>query len=103
MLFDAAVDAGADDVQVDSHGFTVFTNDRLLMQVKSGMEASGYGATNAERTLLPKNVVVCDENTAVMLMQLIDMLEELDDVQKVYHNADPDSDALVALLGTDDE
>jgi transcriptional/translational regulatory protein YebC/TACO1 len=63
------------------------------------MEKAGYKVENAELTKLPKNTINADE-IAEKLMKLIDFLEDLDDVQKVYANYEI-SDAVMEKLNQD--
>jgi YebC/PmpR family DNA-binding regulatory protein len=80
-----ALEAGADDVTPNEEYFEVFTSPTEFHSVLSNMEKAGFPISNAELTRIPKNTINADE-VAAKLMRLIDFLEDLDDVQKVYAN-----------------
>ena len=85
----AAIDAGAEDVQVDDDGqVEVVTAFNDLKQVQDSLTAQGIVVTNAERTMVPKTTMTLDDKGMEQIIRLIDRLEELDDVQTVYTNLD---------------
>ena len=87
-----AIDAGADDVQMQGEQVEVYTAQTDLDKVRKALDESGLKIATAELSMLPKNSVPLDESTAPQALRLLDVIEELDDVQKVYSNADfPDS------------
>ncbi|AWX13147.1 YebC/PmpR family DNA-binding transcriptional regulator [Mergibacter septicus] len=97
-LMEAAIDAGADDVQAQEDGsFEVYTAWEDLSSVKEGIEAAGFKVDQAEVTMIPSTTAELDAETAPKLMKLVDMLEDCDDVQNVYHNGEI-SDEVAALL-----
>ena len=69
----------------------------ILMPGLDGLEAAGFKAQSAEVTMIPSTEAELDAETAPKLMRLIDMLEDLDDVQEVYHNGSI-SDEVAATL-----
>lgn len=83
-----AIDAGAEDVLVDGNLIEVHTASTELDKVRRQLVDSGYKISVAELSMLPKNSVALDERTAVQTLKLLDLIEDLDDVQKVYSNAD---------------
>lgn len=97
-IMEAAIEAGADDVQAQDDGsFEVYTAWEELGTVRDGIEAAGIKIANAEVTMIPSTTVELDAETAPKLLKLIDMLEDCDDVQNVYHNGEM-SDDVAALL-----
>ncbi|UWH26588.1 YebC/PmpR family DNA-binding transcriptional regulator [Aeromonas veronii] len=97
-LMDAALEAGADDVVTDEDGtIEVYTTPNDFGTVLDGLEAAGFKAQSAEVTMIPSTEAELDAETAPKLMRLIDMLEDLDDVQEVYHNGSI-SDEVAATL-----
>jgi YebC/PmpR family DNA-binding regulatory protein len=86
----AAIDAGASDVGAPEGGSLIVTTEPAqLEQVRSALEASGYGAESAEISMEPTTwVEVGDEKTARQVLSFVERLEELDDVQNVYANFD---------------
>ena len=83
-----AIDAGAEDVQVDGKIIEVHTVPTELSEVRSHLTEGGFKIANAELSMLPKNMVPLDQSAAKQALRLLDSIEELDDVQKVYSNAD---------------
>ena len=97
-LIDAALEAGADDVVTEEDGtIEVYTTPNDFGTVLDGLEAAGFKAQSAEVTMIPSTEAELDAETAPKLMRLIDMLEDLDDVQEVYHNGSI-SDEVAATL-----
>jgi YebC/PmpR family DNA-binding regulatory protein len=97
-VMDAALEAGADDiVTYDDGTIDVFTAWETVGQVKDTLEAAGLKAESAEVTMIPSTKADMDEETAPKLLRLIDMLEDCDDVQEVYHNGEI-SDEVAATL-----
>jgi len=88
-IMEAALEAGADDVVTnDDESIDVVTAPEEFTAVKDALEAAGLEPANAEVTMVPSTSVDLDVETATKVMKLIDMLEELDDVQSVSHNAE---------------
>ncbi|HIF9264819.1 TPA: YebC/PmpR family DNA-binding transcriptional regulator [Photobacterium damselae] len=97
-VMEAALEAGADDVETNDDGsIDVYTTPKEFGAVKDAMDAAGFEAANAEVTLVPSTKADLDITTAPKLMRLIDVLDDLDDVQEVYHNGDM-SDEVAATL-----
>lgn len=94
-LMEAALEAGAEDVVTNDDGsFDVFSTPDTFGQVKDGLEQAGYLPAHAEVSFIPDTRSQLDEGDAETFLKLIDALEELDDVQEVYHNADIADDIL---------
>ncbi|KHA57651.1 hypothetical protein NM74_05350 [Aeromonas hydrophila] len=97
-LMDAALEAGADDVVTEEDGsIEVYTTPNDFGTVLDALEAAGFKPQSAEVTMIPSTEAELDAETAPKLMRLIDMLEDLDDVQEVYHNGSI-SDEVAATL-----
>ncbi|WP_455815960.1 YebC/PmpR family DNA-binding transcriptional regulator [Pseudomonas cerasi] len=89
QVMDAALEAGADDVVTYDDGtIDVFSAWENLGAVKDALEAAGLKAESAEVTMIPSTKADMDVETAPKLLRLIDMLEDCDDVQEVYHNGE---------------
>jgi YebC/PmpR family DNA-binding regulatory protein len=87
-----AIDAGAEDVRVSDSFVEVYTGPTDLDRVRRQLAESGMTVTSAELAMLPKNTTPLDEKVASQALKLLDQIEELDDVQKVYSNAEfPDA------------
>lgn len=97
-LMEAAIEAGADDVQPQDDGsFEIYTAWEELGSVRDALEQAGFKIDEAEVTMIPSTTAELDMETAPKLMRLVDMLEDCDDVQNVYHNGDM-SDEVAATL-----
>ncbi|MBF8265471.1 MAG: hypothetical protein HW384_1335 [Dehalococcoidia bacterium] len=81
-----AIDAGAEDVKILKGFIEIYTTPENLEKVRRALDEKKYKITSAEVTLSPKTTVDLDEKGALQNLKLIDKLEELDDVQKVYSN-----------------
>ena len=85
----AALDAGADDVVAGDDGsIEVITAPADFEAVKAALEKAGLVAEIAEVTMRPESVVALEGEDAQRLQTLIDVIEDLDDVQALYHNAE---------------
>ena len=83
-----ALDAGAEDMQVLDDAFEITTNPNEFSAVREKLEAHGLSFLSAEVQMLPQNTVAPDAETLVKIQKLLDMLEDNDDVQNVWHNAE---------------
>ena len=91
----AAIDGGAEDVDVDEGLVEVITAPADLESARSAVEEAGAPIASAEVVMRATNTVPVDTDQAGKLMRLIDSLEDLDDVQRVFTNADFPDAALV--------
>ena len=83
-----AIDAGADDVKLEDGILEIFTAPELLLGIRGALEAEGIKPESAEVSMVPKATITLDESAAEQTLKLLDSLEELDDIQKAYTNAD---------------
>ncbi|HEB63055.1 MAG TPA: YebC/PmpR family DNA-binding transcriptional regulator [Gammaproteobacteria bacterium] len=98
VIMEAALDAGAEDVVSHEDGsIEVLTTEETFVDVKKALVAAGLEPEHAEVTMKASTTVELDLDGAQKMLALIDMLEELDDVQNVYSNADI-SDEVMAQL-----
>lgn len=81
-----AIDAGADDIEVEDNVYEIYTSPENFSEVKSFIEEQGYEIEESEITLFPQTYTELDEDTSEKVLKLIDMLEESEDVQDVHHN-----------------
>ncbi|MBA7613009.1 putative transcriptional regulatory protein [subsurface metagenome] len=87
-----AIDAGADDVKIESGYVEIYTMPEDLEAVRSALEAKKIPIASAELLKVPKTMVQLDDKAAMQTLKLLDKLEELDEVQHVSSNADfPDA------------
>lgn len=89
VMMEAALESGAEDIETNDDGsIDVYTKPSDFGAVKDALDAAGFDAVNAEVTLVPSTKADLDLETAPKLLRLIDALEDLDDVQEVYHNGE---------------
>jgi YebC/PmpR family DNA-binding regulatory protein len=89
-----AVDAGAEDIEIDDDVFEVLTEPADLQAVRAALEEAGVEFETAEVLWRPKTRVEVDEDTAGRLLRLIDALDDNDDVDEVHANFDAPADVL---------
>jgi YebC/PmpR family DNA-binding regulatory protein len=87
-LIEAALDAGADDVEEEGEGVTVITSPADFESVKRALEGAGHSPTHAAISLEPVSTVALEGKQAESMLSLADALEDLDDVQGVNANFD---------------
>lgn len=86
--FQAAIDSGALDFEAAPEGFMIITDPQELYSVKEALDEKGIVTSEAAIEMIPKNLIQCDEETALANTALIEWLEDVDDVESVYHNMD---------------
>jgi YebC/PmpR family DNA-binding regulatory protein len=97
-LIEAAMEADADDVVSHEDGsIDVFTSFSSFYAVRNALEAAGFTPADAEIVMQPTTSAVLDLDMAEKVLKLIDMLEDLDDVQNVYSNAEIPDEILEQL------
>ena len=97
-LIDAALEAGAEDIEANEDGsLDVTTPWEDFAAVKATLEESGLSAADGEVTMIASTTVPVDAAGAEKLMGLVDALEDLDDVQNVFTNVDIPDEVLAAL------
>ena len=89
-----ALDAGAEDVKVEEDVYEILTAPNDFSTVRENLEKQGFAFLSAEVQKIPQNTVaVTDPDTVLKIQKMLDLLEENDDVQNVFHNADlPDEE-----------
>ena len=98
VLMEAALEAGAEDIVTNEDGsFEVVTDWTEFMAVKDALEAAGYSAAAAEVAMIADVQTELDKDGAEKIMKLVDRLEDLDDVQNVYTNADISAEIMEQL------
>ncbi|HKW72783.1 MAG TPA: YebC/PmpR family DNA-binding transcriptional regulator [Candidatus Dormibacteraeota bacterium] len=90
----AAIEAGADDVQVEGKSVEITAPPSAFEKVKAAVEGLGVSVENAEISMQPKQTVAIGEDKAAAVLRLVESLEEDDDVQQVYANFDIPADVL---------
>jgi YebC/PmpR family DNA-binding regulatory protein len=93
-VFEAAIEAGAEDLLREEDEFIVTCDYTVFNEVQEGIKGKGIEVSSAELVWVAKNEVAVAGKDAEKLIKLLDAIEELDDVQKVHSNADIDEAAL---------
>ena len=94
-ITEAAIDAGADDIVVypEDGAIDVLVSPENFQAVKDAMEKGGFAPVQSAVTMRAENDIVVTGETAEQVIKMLDMLEDLDDVQNVYSNADLGAEA----------
>jgi YebC/PmpR family DNA-binding regulatory protein len=96
QLMEVALDAGASDITQSEGGWEVTCEPQDFLTLRQAIEASEITMMSAEVTMVPANLVACDIDTGTKMLRFIDSLEEHEDVQNVYTNADISEEAMEA-------
>ena len=83
-----AIDAGADDFEAVDSTLHIYSTPDKMEDIRGNLVEVGAVIKSSELSMLPKNTVSLDEKGGLKTLHLLDRLEELDDVQKVFSNAD---------------
>jgi len=87
-LMETALEAGAEDIREDNGNFEVITEPGDFEAIKEAIDKASIPFNDAEVTMLPQNTTNLTGKEAEQMLRLMEMLEDYDDVQKVYTNAD---------------
>lgn len=97
-IMEAALEGGAEDIVTNSDGsIDVITEPDNFIDAKEALKTAGYKYENAEITMRASTTSELDKKGAESMLKLLDMLEDLDDVQQVYSNADIPDEVLAEL------
>ncbi|MBB3907246.1 YebC/PmpR family DNA-binding transcriptional regulator [Anoxybacteroides rupiense] len=83
-----AIEAGAEEMETMDDSFEIYTAPEHFEEVKNKLQANGLTFVNAEITMIPQTYTTLEGDDLRKMLKLIDMLEDDDDVQEVYHNLD---------------
>ncbi len=88
-IMEDALEGGADDISLEDEYFEILTKSEVMYEVKAALEAAGYTIESAEVEMVPANyVTLTNEDDIVKMNRLLEMLEDNEDVQNVWHNWD---------------
>jgi YebC/PmpR family DNA-binding regulatory protein len=96
-LLELVMDAGGDDLQTVDDYYEITTSVESFESVRKAIENSGLKVQSAQLTRIPQNTVNVEEKNCKSLLRLMDMLEDHDDIQKVYANFDI-TDELMSIM-----
>jgi len=97
-VFEAAIEAGADDVESTDDGHTLYCDAEALHEVAKGLEGTLSAPRSATIMWRPQNSIELDDKAGETLLKMLEALEDSDDVQQVYANFEV-SDAVLELMG----
>lgn len=97
QIFEAALEAGAEDVEFGEEQAEIYTQPQDLKMVQEALRLRGLPVEAAQLTMKPKTLIDLDEKTTLAVMSLIENLEDLDDVTNVYSNLDIPEDLLAGM------
>lgn len=89
-----AIDEGADDFETFDSTLQIYSTPNTLESIRAALEQNAARINTSEVSMVPSHTVALDDRAAIRTLKLLDQLEDLDDVQKVYSNADFSDDAL---------
>jgi YebC/PmpR family DNA-binding regulatory protein len=95
-----ALDAGAEDITEEDAAYEIYTPLQEFDQVRKALEGEGIALERAEVTRVPQNTVPVDAQSARQLLKLMEMLEDQDDVQRLYANFEMDEEVMAEALAS---
>ncbi|WP_298038662.1 YebC/PmpR family DNA-binding transcriptional regulator [uncultured Desulfuromonas sp.] len=98
-IFEAALEAGAEDVNDEGDAYEVLTDPTKFIEVREAMEGAGLKGRTAELTMIPQTMVGLEGKQAEQMLKLMDKLEDNDDVQNVYANFDISDEEIAKIMG----
>ncbi len=95
----AAIDAGASDVDTEADPIEIYTEPGALEAVRKALDAAGIKVESAENAMIPQQTVSLDADHVRKALRLVELLEDLDDVQRVTANVDIPEEILAEMAG----
>ncbi|KAB8134748.1 YebC/PmpR family DNA-binding transcriptional regulator [Gracilibacillus oryzae] len=92
-----ALEAGAEEVETVDGAYEIYTDPDDFQTVKTAMEENGFTFAQTEVTMIPETLSTVDQSSAEKMVKLVGMLEDMEDVQEVYHNLDADEEIMNQL------
>jgi len=90
-VFETALEAGADDIDISDDAVEITTSPEAFRDVREALTKKKYEFASAELAMVPSSYTELDKDKAEQVLGVIDSLEEMDDVQQVYHSLQMDS------------
>ncbi len=97
-LFEAAIEAGADDVTDEDEQFEVTTDPSSFIEVREALEQAGFKPESAEVTMIPQTLIKLEGKQAESMLKMMERLEDNDDVQNVYANFDISEEEMEKMM-----
>ena len=98
-VLEAGIEAGADDVESDEEGHTIYCAFEAIGDVSTALEKALGEAESVKPVFRPQNTIEVDEDKGRTLMKLLDALDDDDDVQDTYDNSEMSDELLAKLEG----
>lgn len=98
-IFEAALEAGAEDVKDEGDSYEVITAPDQFIEVREALETNGLKWETAEITMLPQTMVQLEGKQAEQMLKMMEKLEDYDDVQNVYANFDISDEDIAQIMG----
>jgi YebC/PmpR family DNA-binding regulatory protein len=98
-IFEAALEAGAEDVKDEGDAYEVITDPGNFIEVRDAIAAVGLKWETAEITMIPQTMVKLEGKQAEQMLKLMDKLEDNDDVQNVYAHFDISDEEIISIMG----
>ena len=95
----AAIDAGAADVDTETDPIEIYTDPSELLTVRKALETAGIKVDDAENAMIPKQTTTVDAEHVRQVLRLIDLLEDIEDVQRVTSNAEISDELMEEYAG----
>ena len=94
IIFEAAIQHGADDFSVDENFYAVTTDQTVIMEVRDGLEDEGFTIRSSEIEMIPKTLQKVNGQDAQNALKLLEALDDHDDINHVYSNFDFDENII---------
>ncbi|SER74232.1 DNA-binding regulatory protein, YebC/PmpR family [Gracilibacillus ureilyticus] len=91
------IEAGAEEMETADGAYEIYTDPDDFQSVKMALEESGFTFATAEVTMIPETLSDVDKDSAEKMVKLVHMLEDMEDVQEVYHNLNADEEIMDQL------
>jgi len=98
-IFEAALEAGAEDVKDEGDAYEVLTDPSDFIEVRESLESKGLKGQTAEITMIPQTMVKLEGKPAEQMLKMMEKLEDYDDVQNVYANFDISDEDMENIFG----
>jgi YebC/PmpR family DNA-binding regulatory protein len=97
-IFEAALEAGAEDVTDEGEQIEVLTDPANFIEVRESLEKAGFRSDAAEITMIPQTMIKLEGKPAESMLKLMERLEDNDDVQNVYANFDISAEDMERMM-----
>jgi transcriptional/translational regulatory protein YebC/TACO1 len=96
-ILEAVLEAGAEEVNDNGESFEIVCEASDLVTARTALQSAGIDYESADSSFIPSMTIDLDAESATKVFELIDAIEELDDVQNVFSNADVSDEVMASL------